>query len=467
MNQLVTEGDRVYVEFCTHCERHQWCTKHNAAKYLQYYSACRDQLVAVKPSLAVCGNVVPPGLERQFYASPENDVLVVPGKLGWPRIGAFEVYYRGKRVFSKLETGLWPQPGLVAEKIREIDEEMERNARKAEMKPKRKKGKMKRKKSLYRSPARAIRSQEDFYPRSGTARRKSSHLTSPKIRPQTAHSHKPAPPVPTHFLPKETTVQRQSSSESDGEKEDVGKFQFAEMEIDRRLRETEEQQVEVNRPVATVEEKAADLHSTPTDMIPVQTAQEDDTNTKVEIPVEPIKADIVPSFPPEVPISQPDNPHSSSSSSSSKSQSPVPVVVSNPTAEPIAPDPETQLRQQLPEARYSAEAEDYSGFEATSPVHPIREVTKSYDVTIPMGKYTNKKITYVNASDQIANFTLVSSHPTEMEVREAALTIEPGAKGALKLQFNPVYEEITKHYYLYVDRDSQPWECFEFVITFD
>ena len=455
MNRLVTAGDRVYVEFCTHCERHQWCTKHNVAKYLQYYAACRDQLVAAKPGLAVCANVVPPGMEGKFYASPESDVVVVPGKLGWPRIGAFEVYYRGKRVFSKLETGLWPQPGLIAQKIREIDEEMEREARKAELKPRRKKGKLKRKKSLYRSPVRAIRSQEDFYPRSGTARRKSSHPTSAKVRPQTAQ-YRPAPPVQTHYLPKEASVQRESSSDSEGEKADRGKFRFAEEEIDRRQQEPLEVQQTPFTPAER--QKSADL-SLAIAAIP---SQEEATEARAETPVEPAEVDYVTPFAPEMPTSKP---HSSSSSSSSRSKSPPPEPVSAPPAEPTASDSEAQFRQQLPEARYSAA--DYSGFEATSPVHPIRAVTKSYDVTIPMGKYTNKKITYVNASDQTANFTLASSHPTEMEVREAALTIEPGAKGALKLQFNPVYEEITKHYYLYVDRDGQPWECFEFVITFD
>jgi hypothetical protein len=345
---------------------------------------------------------------------------------------------------------------------------MEREAREAERKPKRKKTKSRRKKSLYRSPGRAIKSQEDFYPRSGTARRKPSHPTSAKARPQTAYTHQPRPPVPPQFPA--TAVHRESSSDSEDEKRDQAKFQFSEPKIETRKEEIAEPLPVYEVPSAPVNEES----SSPTPIsIPNTIAQHEYTVPAAEAVSEPFKAGDITPIAAEMPAFNPTKSHSSSSSSSSsssKSKSPPPVQPFNPPTEAEASDHESHMRQQLPAPRYSedpAEAKDYSGFEATSPVHPIRAVTKSYDVTIPMGKYTNKKITYVNASDQIANFTLVSSNPTEMEVREAALTIEPGEKGALKLQFNPVYEEITKHYYLYVDRDGQPWECFEFVITFD
>ena len=41
-------------------------------------------------------------------------------KLSFPRIGSFEVLFRGKLIFSKLKTGRWPNPLKIAEEIRNI-----------------------------------------------------------------------------------------------------------------------------------------------------------------------------------------------------------------------------------------------------------------------------------------------------------------------------------------------------------
>jgi hypothetical protein len=42
------------------------------------------------------------------------------GRVRFPRIGAFEVWFGGKYVFSKLAHGQWPNPKHIAEKIRVI-----------------------------------------------------------------------------------------------------------------------------------------------------------------------------------------------------------------------------------------------------------------------------------------------------------------------------------------------------------
>lgn len=42
------------------------------------------------------------------------------GKSNFPRLGTFEVYFRGQRVFSKLLEGRWPNSNIIAGKIRNI-----------------------------------------------------------------------------------------------------------------------------------------------------------------------------------------------------------------------------------------------------------------------------------------------------------------------------------------------------------
>ena len=41
-------------------------------------------------------------------------------KLSFPKTGSFEVYFRGKIIFSKLKLGIWPHPAMVSKNIREI-----------------------------------------------------------------------------------------------------------------------------------------------------------------------------------------------------------------------------------------------------------------------------------------------------------------------------------------------------------
>jgi hypothetical protein len=41
-------------------------------------------------------------------------------RLSFPKTGSFEVYFRGKIIFSKLKLGLWPHPAMVSKSIRDI-----------------------------------------------------------------------------------------------------------------------------------------------------------------------------------------------------------------------------------------------------------------------------------------------------------------------------------------------------------
>ena len=78
------------VECCQTCALHAWCTKHDETKYRHYYHLLKTKLALRAPNLTVCKNLTKSG------------VAIVP------RVGAFEVKFREKTVFSKLKTGSWP-----------------------------------------------------------------------------------------------------------------------------------------------------------------------------------------------------------------------------------------------------------------------------------------------------------------------------------------------------------------------
>ena len=42
-------------------------------------------------------------------------------------MGAFEVYYKSVIVYSKLESGLWPAPDVIAEKIKMVKHNIDNN----------------------------------------------------------------------------------------------------------------------------------------------------------------------------------------------------------------------------------------------------------------------------------------------------------------------------------------------------
>lgn len=74
------------------------------------------------PEVNVQENVVPAELENRFY-SPEDPRwrgLKPVGRYRFPRVGAFEVVFRGRIVFSKLDGGLWPNNRTVSRKIRDL-----------------------------------------------------------------------------------------------------------------------------------------------------------------------------------------------------------------------------------------------------------------------------------------------------------------------------------------------------------
>ena len=76
--------------------------------------------------MIVYPNTIPLGFEDNFFTEDEN-LIKRYGKVKFPRIGAFEVYFNRKVIFSKLTNGgLWPNHDVVARKIAEELERLQR-----------------------------------------------------------------------------------------------------------------------------------------------------------------------------------------------------------------------------------------------------------------------------------------------------------------------------------------------------
>lgn len=58
------------------------------------------------------------GFDDSFFMSKDAPTR----NIKFPRIGAFEVYYNQKVIFSKLEIGTWPNSAGIAEKIKNAGE---------------------------------------------------------------------------------------------------------------------------------------------------------------------------------------------------------------------------------------------------------------------------------------------------------------------------------------------------------
>jgi len=122
-NQLKQE--HVFVEYCIDCKNHQWCTNHREEAYQHWFEKLKLIIEANNPSVMVSGNVFQRGKRAKNHNSVAYPVRYTTSQgvvKKFPQLGAFEVLFRKKKMFSKLHTGRWPNCHTVAARIRnEID----------------------------------------------------------------------------------------------------------------------------------------------------------------------------------------------------------------------------------------------------------------------------------------------------------------------------------------------------------
>lgn len=88
------------------------------------------------------------------------------------------------------------------------------------------------------------------------------------------------------------------------------------------------------------------------------------------------------------------------------------------------------------------------------------EVTKTYDVVLPVNRGVYKKIGYTNLWADTRSFVLRSSSPAMLHIRDPTMTLAPRSKGPIRLWFapNPVAE--TRDFYVFVNNSmEQSEEC--------
>jgi len=97
---------------------HSWNTRHDEAKYLNFYNMIAEGITARMPDVHVLRNQIP-----KEYVDFELYYNLVPNEdqnskffEQLPRVGACEVSYKGKLVFSKLLGCRWPNIKKVADK---------------------------------------------------------------------------------------------------------------------------------------------------------------------------------------------------------------------------------------------------------------------------------------------------------------------------------------------------------------
>ena len=80
----------------------------------------------VVPSVIVYPNKIPEGFEQLFFTDESSISLQKHQKVKFPRIGAFEIYFNQKVIFSKLKNGTWPSSRAIANIIKSELELMNR-----------------------------------------------------------------------------------------------------------------------------------------------------------------------------------------------------------------------------------------------------------------------------------------------------------------------------------------------------
>lgn len=492
---LKADGDRVYIEYCRHCGRHQWCTMHVEEKYASYFNACRREIQDLSPEVSVRDNEVPPTLRNKFV---EEGAGALPslGKVSFPRMGAFEVYLRGKTVFSKLESGHWPHPGLIAAKVKEaLDQlrlppaipESRRTAKKKKLKRKKKTRKNRsdhsapplsearngarseitperradrtnrslheageRGKSEVRTPDRSIGKKDELTEGRKSHSRKSSatpDLPRPDPKPVSEKPPTPSPSDPSDEDYSSKPSHRDSTKQPLDYEDYEDKFEGSSDEKEdpamlkgkKGIVETAERQQ--TRPGAASGSRAEAGRDREREEPLVQKGEEDLDSEDV--------------------YRDEDEEYQDEEENKREMSEEEPAQPEDPVA-----DPEDQYQDDYDQDE--REAEGSQGAEQAEAEEPEkREVTKRFELQLKVGVDSSKKITYENKQDEAAVYTLTSSHPEIMEVKEPEVAIAGHDKGKFQLRFFAVDSPQTFIIYLYVDENDSPVECIEITAKFE
>ena len=84
------------------CKSHGWCTSHDETKYLNYCEKIKISLESSCPEVSTISNSKLRSLNH-FFNSHLSKNLHQKGS--FPRLGTFEIYFRGQIIFSKLNEG--------------------------------------------------------------------------------------------------------------------------------------------------------------------------------------------------------------------------------------------------------------------------------------------------------------------------------------------------------------------------
>ena len=95
---------------------------------------------------------------------------------------------------------------------------------------------------------------------------------------------------------------------------------------------------------------------------------------------------------------------------------------------------------------------------STTAAPPV--VTKTYDVSIPVGRSAHKKIAYKNQWDRQRNFTMRTNEPGLMKCKEQKLSVRKLGKAYIRLFFTPVDKPGLREMFVFVnDETDQNEEC--------
>ena len=412
-------------------------------------------------------------------------------KLSFPKTGSFEVYFRGKIIFSKLRLGIWPHPAMVAKTIRDImdgNEELKSSSatkfREAQSKP-----------EVPRKPEKAA---------SSFAKKEPEH-TIPEPRKQET-SKQPEPlKVETPNLAKLPEVAKKDAVPE--KKEVKAEVQAKPIEVTVKPAELPAKPVEIPAKALELPVKSAELPVKPSE---VQVKHEEMPVKHEEVPVKheeasvkheevPVKHEEVPVKHEEVPVKHVEVPvkhEEEKAPVKPLSEAEVPTVLHHEhpnlpevphedhkvsAKEPVHEEnheehaskavepPENYESQQSHHEEAHEEAgsvhEEYSGDEeAEEDALPPYEITDSFKIELSVGQGKNAKIPLKMKSEEDVSYQVQISNPELVKIEKSEVLVPAGGNEKLKIEILPQDSPGTLKSYVVLSTSETVAACYEIVV---